>query len=224
MWQTSVQMLWRPSQCAFMSMTVTSIEKATWLSVELRALAHRSGFGLTRWVSNCKELMSSIPKSEWSKIWRMSISTMIPCHLRRHMVSHGVLKLTLSGFVSCPQRNLLQDEVSCRQCHHYMPQMAMGMAAAYVLTGKSIVHDCCRLKSTWNECLCRELVCITVKWTWYNGRDNFFHITSGRINTWKGGNQLKELFFLNLIFLDIHLKLTNHRYFMIKKNIILHNS
>ena len=47
--------------------------------------------------------------------------------------------------------------------------------------------------------LCRELVCITVKWTWYNGRDKFFHITSGRINTWKGVNQLKELFFLNLI-------------------------
>ena len=47
--------------------------------------------------------------------------------------------------------------------------------------------------------LCRELLCITVKWTWYNGRDIFFHITSGRINTWKGVNQLKELFFLNLI-------------------------
>ena len=50
------------------------------------------------------------------------------------------------------------------------------------------------------DALCRELVCITVKWTWYNGRDKFFHITSGRINTWKGVNQLKELFFLNLIF------------------------
>ena len=47
--------------------------------------------------------------------------------------------------------------------------------------------------------LCRELVCITVKWTWYNGREIFFHIKSGRINTWKGVNQLKELFFLNLI-------------------------
>ena len=53
--------------------------------------------------------------------------------------------------------------------------------------------------------LCRELVCITVKWTWYNGRDIFFHITSGRnitsgrIDTCKGVNQLKELFFLNLI-------------------------
>ena len=51
----------------------------------------------------------------------------------------------------------------------------------------------------WYHMLCRELVCITVKWTWYNGCDKFFHITSGRINTWKGVNQLKELFFLNLI-------------------------
>ena len=38
----------------------------------------------------------------------------------------------------------------------------------------------------------------------WNGRDtmdviNFFPITSWRINTWKGVNQLKELFFLNLI-------------------------
>ena len=44
--------------------------------------------------------------------------------------------------------------------------------------------------------LCRELVCIIEKWTWYNGRDNFhIHITSGWINTWKGVNQLKENFF-----------------------------
>ena len=38
----------------------------------------------------------------------------------------------------------------------------------------------------------------------WNGRDTidvifFFHITSGRINTCKGVNELKELFFLNLI-------------------------
>ena len=38
----------------------------------------------------------------------------------------------------------------------------------------------------------------------WNGRDSmdvifFFHITSGRINTCKGVNQLKELFFLNSI-------------------------
>ena len=34
-----------------------------------------------------------------------------------------------------------------------------------------------------------------IQWTWFF----FFHITSWRINTWKGVNQLKELFFLNLI-------------------------
>ena len=81
-------------------------------------------------------------------------------------------------------------------------------------------------KDTWLPLLCRELVCITVKWTWYNGRDIFFHITSGRINTWKGVNQLKELFFLNLIFfLNIYLKLANHRYLMIKNTLFftIHN-
>ena len=60
-----------------------------------------------------------------------------------------------------------------------------------------------------------------IQCTWY-----FFHITSGRINTWKCVNQLKELFFLNLIiFLNIYLKLTNHRYFMIKNSLFftIHN-
>ena len=76
------------------------------------------------------------------------------------------------------------------------------------------------------ENLCRELVCIIVKWTWYNGRNKFFHITSVRINTWKGVNQLKKLFFLNsIIFLNIYLKLTNHRYFRIKNPLFftIHN-
>ena len=72
--------------------------------------------------------------------------------------------------------------------------------------------------------LCRELVCITVKWTWYNGCDKFFHITSGRINTWKGVNQLKELIFLNLIFLNTYLKLTYHSYFKIRNPLFFHNS
>ena len=53
--------------------------------------------------------------------------------------------------------------------------------------------------------LCRELMRITLKWTWYNGRQNFFHITSGRINTWKGVNQLKEQFFLNSIFFKTYI-------------------
>ena len=49
-------------------------------------------------------------------------------------------------------------------------------------------------------------MCITVKWTCYNGRDHFFPITSGRINKWKGVNQLKELFFLNsIIFFKIYI-------------------
>ena len=66
----------------------------------------------------------------------------------------------------------------------------------------------------------------------WNERDTmdvifFFHITSGRINTWKGVNQLKELFFLNLIFffLNTYLELANHRYLMIKNTLFftIHN-
>ena len=65
----------------------------------------------------------------------------------------------------------------------------------------------------------------------WNGRETmdvifFFHITSRRINKQKGVNQLTELFFLiHFIFLNIHLRLTNHGYFIIKKNLFftIHN-
>ena len=47
--------------------SVASVEKGIWSTAELRALTQRGGFRLTKWVSNCKDLMSSIPESEWSK-------------------------------------------------------------------------------------------------------------------------------------------------------------
>ena len=48
-----------------------------------------------------------------------------------------------------------------------------------------------------------------IQWTWY-----FFHITSGRINTCKGVNQLKELFFLDLIIIFIRPSLDGTYYGM----------
>ena len=75
-------------------------------------------------LATVKSWWAPSPNQNGPKIWRVSISTMSPCHLRRHLVSHGVLKLTLLGFVSGPQRNLQQDEVSCRQCHRYMTHWA----------------------------------------------------------------------------------------------------
>ena len=47
--------------------SVASIEKGIRLTAELRALTQWGGFRLTKWVSKCKELMTSIPESEWSK-------------------------------------------------------------------------------------------------------------------------------------------------------------
>ena len=75
-----------------------------------------------------------------------------------------------------------------------------------IIPDQCMVYVKRQVRSRWMDVLlCPELVCITVKWTWYNGLDIFFHITPGRINTWKGLNQLKEIFFLHLFFLDIYI-------------------
>ena len=54
---------------------------------------------------------------------------------------------------------------------------------------------------------------------------NFFYITSGRINTWKGVNQFKELFFLNLIIYSKNTFEIDKSYvFYYQKPVIFHNS
>ena len=155
MWQTLVLMQWRPSKHAFMLMTASNL-----LHLSIREYGYQLcwerwpkevGLGWPSGLATVKSWWVPSPNQNGPKIWRMSISS--PCHLRRHLVSLGVLKLTLSVFVSSPQRNLLQDEVSCWHCHHD----PLGMAVPYVLTGKSIVQDCCRLKLTWDECVPDDL-------------------------------------------------------------------
>ena len=70
------------------------------------------------------------------------------------------------------------------------------------------LRDSIQISMTWYGHLCRELVCITVKWTWYNGHDL------------KRCKSVDRTIFLNSFnfFLNIHLKLTNHRYCIIKKH------
>ena len=44
-----------------------TIESAQRLVSELRDLLSKGGFCLNKWISNSREVMSTIPKSEWSK-------------------------------------------------------------------------------------------------------------------------------------------------------------
>ena len=144
----------------------------------------------------------SAPNQNGPKIWKMSISS--SCHLRRYLVSHGVLKmwqsswpasLLLAGLTFWPRRlerwlttlSGLSTQVEyqwfvgARTLQNWHSRVfrviptenpatrwgilstvsslcdPMGMAAPYVLTGKSIVQDFCQLKLTWDECVLDDL-------------------------------------------------------------------
>ena len=47
--------------------STSSVETATNLVHELRSLLSKRGFCLTKWISNSREVMNSIPKSKWSE-------------------------------------------------------------------------------------------------------------------------------------------------------------
>ena len=106
-------------------------------------------------------------------------------HISYHIISYHIISYHIISYHIISYHIISCHVMSCRvmSCH---------------ITSYNIIYHIISYHISYHI-FCRELVCIMVKWTWYNGRDIFFHITSGRINTWKGVNQLKELFFLNSI-------------------------
>ena len=129
--------------------SVASVEKGIRLTAELRALTQRGGFRLTKWVSNCKELMSSIPESEWSKnLKSVNLDYESLPSEKALGVSWDVEADTLGFCVTPTEKPATRRGILSTVSSLYDP---LGMAAPYVLTGKSIVQDCCRLKLTWDE-------------------------------------------------------------------------
>ena len=137
---------------------------------------------------------------------------LLRCHFSTWLTrSHKILQATLRVFISTlshddvikwkhfPRywtfvRRIHRWPMNCPHKGQWRGALVFSLMCAWI-NGWVNNGEAGDLRRTPSRPLCRELVCITVKWTWYNGRDNFFYITSGRINTRKGVNQLKELFF-----------------------------
>ena len=99
--------------------------------------------------------MSSIPISEWSKNLK-SINLdyeSLPSE-KALGVSWGVEADTRGFCVMPTEKPATRRGILSTVSSLYDP---LGMTAPYVLTGKLIVQDCCRLKLTWDECVPDDL-------------------------------------------------------------------
>ena len=99
--------------------------------------------------------MSFIPESEWSKnLKSVNLDYESMPSEKALGVSWGVETDTLGFCVMPTEKPATRRGMLSTVSSLYDP---LGITAPYVLTGKSIVQDCCRLKLTWDECVPDDL-------------------------------------------------------------------
>ena len=136
-----------------------TVGKAVAFATELRELTQQGGFHLAKWVSNSRELLSSIPDKDRSKnVQSVDLDyDDIPSEK-----ALGVLWTVEADQLGFHVKNL--DKPATRRgvlstiSSLYDP---LGMAAPFILAGKMILQDLCRQMLGWDEDIPEDLL---IRW------------------------------------------------------------
>ena len=139
--------------------SLPTVGEAVALAIELRELTQQGGFHLAKWVSNSRELLSSIPDKDRSKnVQSVDLDyDDIPSEK-----ALGVLWTVEADQLGFHVKNL--DKPATRRgvlstiSSLYDP---LGMAAPFILAGKMILQDLCRQKLGWDEDIPEDLL---IRW------------------------------------------------------------
>ena len=142
--------------------SVRSINAATTLSQQLRELLSRGGFQLTKWLSNKKEVIETIPESERA-------SSILDLHLdkdelpvERTLGIQWLVETDQFGF-----KFLLKDKPTTRRgilsvtSSVYDP---LGFLAPVILPAKKLLQDLCKLKLCWDDPIGEEELTKWKRW------------------------------------------------------------
>ena len=142
--------------------SVRSINAATTLSQQLRELLSRGGFQLTKWLSNKKEVIETIPESERA-------SSILDLHLdkdelpvERTLGIQWLVETDQFGF-----KFLLKDKPTTRRgilsvtSSVYDP---LGFLASVILPAKKLLQDLCKLKLCWDDPIGEEELTKWKRW------------------------------------------------------------
>jgi hypothetical protein len=142
--------------------SLPSAEKAIYFIDEIRRLMRDGGFRLTKWISNSREVLQSIPDSERAKEVKELdfVKDNLPTERALGVTWH--VELDCFGFKTSPKectftrRGLLSMLNSV-----YDP---LGMAVPFTLTAKIILQDLTRLKLKWDETIPDPFSSLWKKW------------------------------------------------------------
>ena len=142
--------------------SVYSVEEAIDLSAELRALTQKGGFRLTQWTSNSREVLNSIPESERAKnVKEVDLDHEELPSEKALGVSWRVETDTLGFQVTCLEKAASRRGVLSVVSSVYDP---LGMVAPFILSGKIIVQELCRLRLGWDDQIPDEILRRWQRW------------------------------------------------------------
>ncbi|XP_053406602.1 uncharacterized protein LOC128559321 [Mercenaria mercenaria] len=128
--------------------SVSSDEKAIELAADLQSLLRRGGFRLTKWLSNKRDVVESIPESERARsIMNLSKSDSSPVD-RALGVQWNVEKDELKFKVQLSEKPITRRGILSIVSSIFDP---LGLVAPVTLRAKAIVQNLCRQKLSWDD-------------------------------------------------------------------------
>ena len=127
--------------------SVPSETKATELSNELRTLLSKGGFRLTKWISNSRKVIDSIPLSERAGSVKDLLLDQLPIE-RALGVRWDVGSDTFGFKISVKDRPATRRGILSVVSSVYDP---LGFAAPFILPAKALLQDLCRKNLGWDD-------------------------------------------------------------------------
>ena len=128
--------------------TATEAE-AIHLSSQLRQLLAKGGFRLTKWISNSKEVMESLPESERA-VELVFERTVVE---RALGLQWNVVSDQFGFMIVVKERPFTRRGILSTVCSIYDP---LGFAAPFVFQAKLFLQDLCRKKLDWDDVISEE--------------------------------------------------------------------
>lgn len=127
--------------------SVTSDESAIFLVDNLTELLRRGGFRLTKWLSNSRKVVESIPEAERATVVK-NLDFDLPIIERALGVQWNVASDTFSFSITIKDRPATRRGLLSVISSVYDP---LGFVAPFVLPAKVLLQDLCKRKFDWDD-------------------------------------------------------------------------
>lgn len=143
--------------------SLPSVEEASQHASDLRSLLSRGGFRLTKWISNSRRVLETIPEVERAKEVKTLDLSKDYLPVERALGVRWCVETDTFGFkVDIKLKPLTRRGILSVVSSVYDP---LGLAAPFMLPAKRLLQDLCRFKLDWDDPIPSEYKFLWERWT-----------------------------------------------------------